>query len=624
MAVTFMNRSLQRVRGLGDTAMSDLVSEVLREKEFRDSLGAVAAAAAIPLPEALEQATTFVREMSATHSPPVIEWWEKLGRWMLRGFDVLIDEDSAAGLRELNRDHSLVFLISHKSYLDEWVVPPNIARLGMKTPFGLAGSNLDFFPLGTVARRTGIIHIRRVTGDLPIYKLSLRTFMAHLVRKHENLIWSIEGGRSRTGKLRPPRLGLLRYVVDAVEQLDSEDVYLVPVSVIYDQLPTHEVALMTSEARGKGKTPEDAQWFFSYLRGLARRLGRVYLDFGEPLSLRSRLEELRAEPQAGTTAVERVAVEVCHRINVATPVTANAVVCIAMLGADRALTLDEILETVRPMAEYLLARGAPTAGAANLTDRATIRRSLQDLVDSGVLLTFTAGTTVWGIAPEQHLTAAIYRNTAIHVLVNRAIVEIVLGGISEGVYPPGEPAWELALALRDLLKFDFFFERRANFAVELAHELSLMDPQRTPAIEPTREDARHYLNNAKLLVAHLVLRPFIDSYAVVAHELLEVGTPGIDDREFIARCLQIGNQWVLQRRIASAESISGEMFTTALRLARHRGLIDPPEGTNADHVEQERMEFLREVESVRARISAISARAAIREPGYTPLRPLPR
>ena len=83
------------------------------------------------------------------------------------------------------------------------------------------------------------------------------------------------------------------------------------------------------------------------------------------------------------------------------------------------------------MAEYLDAKGARTAGGVNLTDRATIRRSLHDLVDSA-FLTFTGTTTVWGVAPDQHLTAAIYRNTAIHVLVNRAIVEIVLGGIAEG------------------------------------------------------------------------------------------------------------------------------------------------------------------------------------------------
>jgi hypothetical protein len=129
-------------------------------------------------------------------------------------------------------------------------------EFGVDPPYGFAGANLDFFPLGSVARRTGFVHIRRATGDVPVYKVALRGFMRQLVSSHANLIWSIEGGRSRTGKLRPPRFGLLRYVVDAVTELESAEVQLVPVSILYDQLPTHEVATMTSEALGQDKRVE--------------------------------------------------------------------------------------------------------------------------------------------------------------------------------------------------------------------------------------------------------------------------------------------------------------------------------------------------------------------------------
>ena len=58
-------------------------------------------------------------------------------------------------------------------------------------------------------------------------------------------MWSIEGGRTRTGKLRPPRLGLLRYVVDALDTQPSAAVYLVPASMLYDQIPPNEVRTMT-------------------------------------------------------------------------------------------------------------------------------------------------------------------------------------------------------------------------------------------------------------------------------------------------------------------------------------------------------------------------------------------
>ena len=65
----------------------------------------------------------------------------------------------------------------------------------------------------------------------------------------------IEGGRTRTGKLRPPVHGILRYLAAAVEAEPGPDVYVVPIAIVYDQL--HEVAGMTAEARGSRKTPED-------------------------------------------------------------------------------------------------------------------------------------------------------------------------------------------------------------------------------------------------------------------------------------------------------------------------------------------------------------------------------
>jgi len=384
------------------------VAQVLRAPAFRSQVRDLTGRLGRPEEDVLAEAAGDLREMSATHNEAVIARWQRFGRWMLRGYDTLLDEEALAGLRELDRKHSLIFLISHRSYLDEWVLPPALVPRGISPPYGLAGANLNFFPLGTVARRTGMVHIRRSTGDAPVYRLALRAFIGQLVANRANLIWSIEGGRSRTGKLRPPRYGLLRYVVDAVEAADAPEALVVPVSIVYDQLPAHEVSLMVSEARGLGKQPENARWLLAYARGLHHRLGRVYVDLGQPLRLRERLAELRVDDPTETHAVERIALEVSHRINRATPVTPTAAVCVALLAADRALTLAEVLATVAPLADYLQRRGWPVAGAASLTDRSTVRRALQELVASGVLTCYSGGPeTVWGIGADQHLVAAV-------------------------------------------------------------------------------------------------------------------------------------------------------------------------------------------------------------------------
>ncbi|MDT5391764.1 MAG: glycerol-3-phosphate O-acyltransferase, partial [Mycobacterium sp.] len=85
-------------------------------------------------------------------------------------------------------------------------------------------------------------------------------------------------------------------------------------------------------------------------------------------------------------------------------------------------------------------------------------------------------------------------------------------------------------------------------------------------------EVSHCLQNNDLLVAHLVLRPFIDSYRVVAEELAAAGDRSVEEHEMLARCLRVGRQWSLQHRITE-ESVSGEMFSTATKMARHRGLM---------------------------------------------------
>jgi glycerol-3-phosphate O-acyltransferase len=559
------------------------ITALLNSDEFLSATAQLATQLERDVADVQAEAAVYVREMAASHVPPVVRAWHAMSAWMVRGFQVVIDDDDLAKLRVLDRDNALIFLISHRSYLDQFSFPPRLTQGGIAPTFGLAGANLNFFPLGTLARRNGFIPVRRSTGDIPVYRVALRAVVGQMVSSGRNLVWSIEGGRTRTGKLRPPRYGLLKYVTDAVESVQSEKTLAVPVSILFDQLPLHEVKLMVEESRGLPKRPENARWLFSYARGLRHRLGRIYINFGSPVPLYERIVALRADGLTDRQVVERVALDICHRLNQTTPVSATAAVCVAMLGADRALTLDEVCATVAPLARYLAARGWPVAGGADLTDRATVSQTLHDLVGSGVLTCYSEGpTTVWGIGDDQHLIVSVYRNSAIHVLVMRAIAEMALLAIVQTPGATKRTGWEKALALRELLKFDFFFAGRDEFADELWGEFAIMTGRsHDPSAPVDIEEAARSLDESDLLVAHLVLRPFVDAYRVVADELVNLG-PGsrVDEQELLTRCLRLGKQWSLQHRITE-ESVSGEMFSTALKMARHRGLLDP-EGTAKD------------------------------------------
>jgi glycerol-3-phosphate O-acyltransferase len=397
----------------------------------------------------------------------------------------------------------------------------------------------------------------------------------------------------------------------------------VPVSILFDQLPLHEVKLMVEESRGLPKKPENLRWLFSYARGLRQRLGRIYIDFGSPVPLYDRIEALRADGLNDRQVVERVALDICHRLNQATPVTATAAVCVAMLGEDRALTLDEVSATVAPLARYLQARGWPVAGGADLTERATVSQTLHDLVGSGVLTRYSGGTTtVWGIGHDQHLIVAVYRNSAIHVLLMRAIAELALLAIVRAPAMTKRVGWERALEVRELLKFDFFFAGRDEFAGELWSEIAIMAGQEYDPSAPLEpEEAARILQESDLIVADLVLRPFVDAYRVVAEELAALD-PGaaLAEQELLKNCLRLGRQWSLQRRITE-ESVSGEMFSTAVKMARHRGLLD----TNApvEELAQRRRALVAELEALQSSIGELSRiRRNALGTGSHPLQPL--
>jgi glycerol-3-phosphate O-acyltransferase len=582
------------------------IAALLASDEFLSTTAQLASQLGREVADVQAEAAVYVREMAASHVPPVVRAWHAMSAWMVRGFQVVIDDDDLAKLRALDRDHALIFLISHRSYLDQFSFPPRLTQGGIAPTFGLAGANLNFFPLGTLARRNGFIPIRRATGDMPAYRVALRALVGRMVSDGRNLVWSIEGGRTRTGKLRPPRYGLLKYVTDAVESVHSEQTLAIPVSILFDQLPLHEVKLMVEESRGLPKRPENARWLFSYARGLRHRLGRIYINFGAPVPLYERMVALRAEGLTDRQVVERVALDICHRLNQATPVSATAAVSVAMLGADRALTLDEVCATVAPLARYLVARGWPVAGGADLTDRATVSQTLHDLVGSGVLTSYSEGPeTVWGIGDDQHLIVAVYRNSAIHVLFMRAIAELALLAIVQTPGATKRTGWEKALAVRELLKFDFFFAGRDEFADELWREFAIMTGRsQDPSAPLDTEEVARSLNESDLLVAHLVLRPFVDAYRVVAEELVNLGPRrDVDEQQLLTRCLRLGRQWSLQHRITE-ESVSGEMFSTAVKLARHRGLLDP--GGDADDIADRRSALVAELDDLQGSIGELA------------------
>ncbi|MFT4127870.1 MAG: 1-acyl-sn-glycerol-3-phosphate acyltransferase, partial [Gordonia sp. (in: high G+C Gram-positive bacteria)] len=231
--------------------------------------------------EAIDKMSTFVATQSRLMDDVFSSTLKSLYE---RTWNVSADLDTLTALRALNKSYGLIFLPSHRSYVDPLVLSEVLRTHDFPPNLVLGGNNLALWPISAIARRAGIIFIRRQFGTDPVYKFAMRSYLSFIVEKRFNLEWYIEGGRSRTGKLRPPMLGLLAYVADAVEHLDDADVMVVPTSIVYDQL--HEIAAMARESAGGTKRPEDLTWLVRYAKSQRTFMGDARVRFGKPFSLR--------------------------------------------------------------------------------------------------------------------------------------------------------------------------------------------------------------------------------------------------------------------------------------------------------------------------------------------------
>jgi glycerol-3-phosphate O-acyltransferase len=454
-------------------------------------------------------------------------------------------------------------------------------------------------------RRSGVIFIRRKLDD-PTYKYVLKEFVGYIVEKRFNLSWSIEGTRSRTGKMLPPKLGLLAYVADAYLAGRSDDILLQPVSISFDQL--HETAEYAAYARGGEKTPEGLSWLYNFIKAQGERnYGKIYVRFPDAVSMREYLGEphgeMTTDEAAKRLAMQKMAFEVAWRILRVTPINATGLVSALLLTTNGvALTLEQLHHTLKDSLDYLERTNTPmTNSALRLRTTDGVRAAVDALSGGHPVTRVDCGREpVWRIAPEDEHEAAFYRNTLIHAFLETSIVELALAHAGHAEGDRLEAFWAQAMRLRDLLKFDFYFADSAAFRTHVAEEMSWHN--RTQGGEGLSDWEQHVqaggdevdamLRAKRPLIAGAMLRPFIEAYEIVA-DVLRDTPPDIDEKDLTKLALGVGGQYIAQDRVRSNESVSALLFATARQVVADQNLL-----ALADDLEERRAAFLAELRGI--------------------------
>ncbi|MDH3262183.1 MAG: glycerol-3-phosphate 1-O-acyltransferase [Acidimicrobiia bacterium] len=607
-----LERAERRVRGNRYKVPKFVHQEILSTSEFGEGIVRFADQLDKPEETIFNRATRYLREIAASHDAFTIDLVANAIHWLYRqGYGSIHYDNADFGeIYSLGQQNSLVFLPSHKSNLDHLVLQYLLWENDAPPNHTAGGINLNFFPIGPIIRRTGVFFIRRTFKDNPVYKFVLRSYIDYLIANRFPLEWYLEGGRSRSGKLLPPRYGMLTYVADSFRRGKAEDVFVVPTSISYDQI--QDVGSYAAEQLGRAKEKESFSWFVRSVRSLRMRYGNIHVRFGEPISL---AKEMQGGESEQGLAVRKLAFETLARINRVTPITPTSLVTIALLAnEDRALRCEDVVGGVRDLVSYVERRNLPLTEPIRLDSPKGVQLVLDRLVEHGIVTEYAAGPeTLYMIGSDQHLAAAYYRNTIIHFFVNDAITELALLAAAEAE-DGNRPAvfWDQVMAMRDLLKFEFFFSEKEAFREEIFQEISHHDPEWETRLDGQPDEAREILRGFRLLTAPWVLRPFLEAYQVVA-DSLNAHSPyvEVDQRRFIAGCLGLGKQYRLQRKIATEESISQILFKSALALADNRDLLD----IDDENLAARRKAFAKEIQETLRRIDAIDALKAVRRAG---------
>ena len=548
--------------------------EMLASARFRAGLEKI--------PDAtVEEAGQMLDEMATGWSRLSIDFIPTLSRAIFsRGFDPRIDydRDQVEAMRSNLEDHPAVLLWSHRSNLDNPVLTVSLYENRLPPVHTFGGINMAFPPMGSLMRRSGVIFIRRKI-DNPLYKYVLKEYIGYVVEKRFNLSWSIEGTRSRTGKMLPPKLGLLAYVANAYLEGRTDDLLLQPVSISFDQL--HETAEYAAYARGGEKTPEGLSWLYNFIKAQGERnYGKIYVRFPEAVSMRQYLgpphSPLAEDDAAKRLALQKIAFEVAWRILRATPVNATGLVSALLLTTRGvALTLDQLHHTLQDSLDYLERKQTPmTNSALRLRTPDGVRAALDALSNGHPVTCIGDGREpVWRIAPEQEHEAAFYRNSIIHALLETAIVELGLAYVARAEGERLEAFWSQVMRLRDLLKFDFYFADSAAFREHVAEEMSWHEDWED-SVAAGGEQIDALLREKKPLIAAAVLRPYFEAYEIVA-DVLRDAPVEIDEKDLTKKALGVGRQYAAQNRVRSNESVSALLFATARQVVADQHLMEP-------------------------------------------------
>ena len=352
-----------------------LIDRLVYDPKVLDAVAAFCEAEDTPREVVMARIARYANEIVPSFNAYI---YFRFGSWMSKRLARLlyrvrlgyVDEEGLAGV---DRKASVVLVMNHRSNMDYILV----AYLALnRTALSYAvGEWARVWPIQQLVRSMGAYFVRRGSDD-PLYRRVLERYVQMAVEGGVVQAVFPEGGLSRDGRLRKPKIGLFDYMLRGFDPEGERDLVFIPVALNYDRVLEDRTLLLMDRSRTGTEHPKRGlraimttlrfalHNFWLMLRGRWHRFGYACANFGTPISMRSYLADREwdfrdLDREERGREVGALAGELMAQIGRLMPALPVSIVSSVMLTAgDQVVTREWIQERARRLMADLERRGA--------------------------------------------------------------------------------------------------------------------------------------------------------------------------------------------------------------------------------------------------------------------------
>jgi glycerol-3-phosphate O-acyltransferase len=572
----------------------EVIGMVLRDKSlvaFIEEMAAKAKKGKRDVAAVRKEAKKYLEEIASDYSEIFIEIWEKILTWLWNNIydGVVVDGEGIAKIRQVSKKMPFVIIPCHRSHFDYLLLSYTFYKNNIQMPFVAAGTNLSFFPMGYIFRKSGAFFLRRSFKGNELYGEVFARYIKVLLQEGLPLEFFIEGGRSRTGKMVMPKYGLLAMILQAYQEKACDDLAAIPVYIGYDRVIEEKSYL--EELGGVPKEKEKTTDMIRSGKLLRKRYGRVYLNVGEPILLKSYLAA-QEKPLEEMTVAERqrlyrqigyTIVRAINKVSVVTPfaLTASGLLCYDRRG----ISLGELRDVLSLFFDYLSI--CKVSFAMTFADRDKAVTEALNLFDQSGLISRMGAEdeeeeveeVVYSLEDEKRMNLEYYKNNILHFFLPVSFVATSILATPEDMLPLNRIRDDYAFFKR-LFRHEFIFDDQKEDLEEVRETLSYLrdkgmiagfDREEKPWIEVKGR------GRTDLLPFGGLIHNYMESYWVVIRGCYYLRKGAKEERDWLKYIRGLGARMYRKGEIRRAEALSQSNYQSAIRYLEDVNIISVTE-----------------------------------------------